>query len=164
MNRLRPKPEKKEKKSRHRLAFERVEEKELSPEEKEFNKRTIDVISEACSVLIEEFLNIYEMKKEEIKRLVVINFATNEKRWEYKWQVLPDGSKGESEVYGVFSTAQMVEWHEMGCFVSNPLIRRVGQQGTKAEESFTAADFDAAFEDEKENPWIAADQIDYFTD
>ena len=81
--------------------------------------------------------------------------------------MLPDGSKDESEVYGVFSTAQMVEWHEMGCFVSNPLIRRVGQQGTKAEgeeESFTAADFEAAFEDEKENPWIAADQIDYFTD
>ena len=75
MNRLSPKPEKKEKKSRHRLAFERVEEKELSPEEKEFNKKTIDVISEACSVLIEEFLNIYEMKKEEIKRLVVVGFA-----------------------------------------------------------------------------------------
>ena len=72
MSRLGPKPEKKEKKGRHRLAFERVEERELSPEEKEFNKKTIDVISEACSVLIEEFLDIYEMKKEEIKRLVVV--------------------------------------------------------------------------------------------
>lgn len=50
----------------------------------------------------------------------------------------------------------------MGCFVSNPLIRRVGE--AKKEESFTAEDFDAAFEDEKDNPWIAADQIDYFTD
>lgn len=78
--------------------------------------------------------------------------------------MLPDGSKGESEVYGVFSTAQMVEWHEMGCFVSNPLIRRVGEMKKAEEETFTAADFDAAFEDEKENPWIAADQIDYFTD
>ena len=75
---------------------------------------------------------------------------------------MPDGRKGESEVYGVFNTKQMVEWHEMGCFVSNPLIRRVGE--AKKEESFTAEDFDAAFEDEKDNPWIAAEQIDYFTD
>lgn len=77
MNRLSPKPEKKEKKARHRLAFERVEEKELTPAEKEFNKKMIDVISDACSVLIEEFLNIYDMKKEEIKRLVVVGLRAS---------------------------------------------------------------------------------------
>lgn len=39
-----------------------------------------------------------------------------------------DGSAGESEVYSSFNTAQMVEWHEMGCFISNPLIRRVEEK------------------------------------
>lgn len=100
MNRLSPKPEKKEKKSRHRLAFERVEEKELSPEEKEFNKKTIDVISEACSVLIEEFLNIYEMKKEEIKRLVVVGFAT---------RCVVDQLRHEREAMGV-QVASAARW------------------------------------------------------
>lgn len=36
------------------------------------NKRILDNVSECCSVLLEEFLNIYEMKKEDIKRLVVV--------------------------------------------------------------------------------------------
>ena len=71
---------------------------------------------------------------------------------------------GYSEVYGPFTTAQMVEWHEMGCFVSNPLIRRVEKKGTTTSTS----DFDAAFEEDDANvtsssqPWIAANDIDYF--
>ena len=58
----------------------------------------------------------------------------------------------------------MVEWHEMGCFVSNPLIRRV----EKKEASTTTSDFDAAFEEDdasaasSSQPWIAASDIDYF--
>lgn len=66
----------------------------------------------------------------------------------------------------MFNTAQMIEWHEMGCFVSNPLIRRVKEKTEK--DSFSAADFDAAFDtdevEEKANPWIPADEIDYFND
>ena len=71
---------------------------------------------------------------------------------------------GYSEVYGPFTTAQMVEWHEMGYFISNPLIRRV----EKKEASTTTSDFDAAFEEDDANaasssqPWIAASDIDYF--
>ena len=68
-------------------------------------------------------------------------------------------------MYGVFSTAQMIEWHEMGCFVTNPLIRRVEEK----VESATPSDFDAAFEEEdnaksaeSSHPWIPADEIDYF--
>lgn len=65
----------------------------------------------------------------------------------------------------MFSTAQMIEWHEMGCFVTNPLIRRVEEK----VESATPSDFDAAFEEEDNaksadsaHPWIPADKIDYF--
>lgn len=72
MNRLGKGVDKKVKKSRHRLAFERVDDRELTEEEKQFRKHQIDIISEACSVLIEEFLNIYEMSREDIKRLVVV--------------------------------------------------------------------------------------------
>ena len=54
---------------------------------------------------------------------------------------------GYSEVYGPFTTAQMVEWHEMGCFVSNPLIRRV----EKKETTTSTSDFDAAFEEDDAN-------------
>ena len=53
----------------------------------------------------------------------------------------------------------------MGCFVTNPLIRRVEEK----IESTTPSDFDAAFEEEdnaksaeSSNPWIPADEIDYF--
>ena len=58
----------------------------------------------------------------------------------------------------------MGEWHEMGGFVSNPLIRHV----EKKEASTTTSDFDAAFEEDDANaasssqPWIAASDIDYF--
>ena len=41
-----------------------------------------------------------------------MNYSTSQKQWEYKWQVKEDGSLGESEVYGPFNTAQMMEWHE----------------------------------------------------
>ena len=44
----------------------------------------------------------------------------------------------------------------MEIFIQSPTLAGADLSG--------AADFDAAFEDEKENPWIAADQIDYFTD
>lgn len=54
-----------------------------------------------------------------------MNYTTAKKQWEYKWQMKQDGTTGESEVFSSFNTAQMVEWHEMGCFISNPLIRRV---------------------------------------
>lgn len=60
---------------------------------------------------------------------------------------------------------QMVEWHEMGCFLSNPLIRRV----EPAKEETNTLDFDASFEQDdaaaapvSTNPWIEAFTIDYF--
>ena len=65
----------------------------------------------------------------------------------------------------MFSTAQMIEWHEMGCFVTNPLIRRVEEK----IESTTPSHFDAAFEEEdtaksadSAHPWIPADETEYF--
>ena len=63
-----------------------------------------------------------------------MNYTTAKKKWEYKWQVQADGSAGESEVYSAFNTAQMVEWHMLGYFVSNPLIRRVEEKEGKKEE------------------------------
>lgn len=64
---------KKAKTQRHKLAFEIEEEKELSPQEKEMNKKCLDLISECCSLLIEEYVNVYDMKKEELKRLVIVD-------------------------------------------------------------------------------------------
>lgn len=82
----------------------------------------IESITECCSSLLDEFPSIYEMKKEDLARLVIVdvptknhvqmNYSISQKQWEYKWQVKEDGSIGESEVYGVFNTAQMIEWHE----------------------------------------------------
>ena len=54
--------------------FEIEEEKELSPQEKEMNKKFLDLISECCSLLIEEYVNVYDMKKEELKRLVIVRY------------------------------------------------------------------------------------------
>ena len=46
----------------------------LSPEELQFNKKLMDMLSECCSLLLEEYANIYEMKKEDMKRLVIVQF------------------------------------------------------------------------------------------
>ena len=60
---------------------------------------------------------------------------------------------------------------EQGCFASNPLIRQV-EKKKESEKGFTGVDFDAAFDADSDteeqtattNPWIAANEIDYFTD
>ena len=151
------------------------------------------MITECCSALMEEYPNIYDMKREDLSRLVIMNYSVSQKQWEYKWQVTEDGQPGESSIYGVFNTAQMVEWHqqvgsnlsityifyEQGCFISDPLIRRVEkkeEEKQKTEEGktgFSAADFDADFDADDpveeetpavKNPWIPASKIDYFTD
>lgn len=81
-----------------------------------------------------------------------------------------NGTAGESQVYSAFNTAQMVEWHQLGCFVSNPLIRRVAEKKEEEKSGFSVDDFNAGFEEdapvmeERSNPWIPADEIDYFED
>ena len=60
---------------------------------------------------------------------------------------------------------------EQGCFASNPLIRRV-EKKEESKKGFTGVDFDADFDADSDlqeqpatpNPWIAANEIDYFTD
>ena len=54
--------------------------------------------------------------------------------------------------------------------MSNPLIRRV-EKKEKEDKGFTGVDFDADFDADSDtheqptaNPWIAANEIDYFTD
>lgn len=44
----------------------------LSPEQIQLNKKIMDLLSECCSILLEEYVNIYEMKKEDLKRLVIV--------------------------------------------------------------------------------------------
>lgn len=74
---------KKQKSQRHQLPFERSkfltfswflvqQEKTLSPEQIQLNKKMMDLLSECCSILLEEYVNIYEMKKEDLKRLVIV--------------------------------------------------------------------------------------------
>ena len=48
------------------------QEKTLSPEQIQLNKKMMDLLSECCSILLEEYVNIYEMKKEDLKRLVIV--------------------------------------------------------------------------------------------
>lgn len=64
----------------------------------------------------------------------------------------------------------LMECEEQGCFASNPLIRRV-EKKEKEDKGFTGVDFDADFDADSDtheqptaNPWIAANEIDYFTD
>ena len=43
---------------------------------KEMNKKFLDLISECCSLLIEEYVSVYDMKKEVLKKAV--NLVINE--------------------------------------------------------------------------------------
>lgn len=94
-----------------------------TPEEVAMYRKMIELITECCSALMEEYPNVYDMKKADLSRLIIINYSVSQKQWEYKWQVGVDGQPGMSEIYGTFNTAQMVDWHQKVGGTSVMMIR-----------------------------------------
>ena len=44
----------------------------MTEEQKKQNKKQLEILSECCSILLEEYPNIYGMNKEDLKRLVIV--------------------------------------------------------------------------------------------